>query len=209
MRGRISTADYRIRAVFRARARYDRGMTIEGLGTLLFGAAVLHTLAAGRIHAYAVRFPEGGVARNTLLLLGEVEIVFGLWAGIAILTYALRENGRAAVHYLEGRNYAEPLFVFTILTLAATRPIEVAARRLLKEYSRALRLLLPISLAGAELFGILSLGALAGSVITEPAAMTIAALLLRERFYQHPPVSHRLKFAILATLLVNISIAEP
>jgi hypothetical protein len=46
---------------------------------------------------------------------------------------------------------------------------------------------------------------LLGSFITEPAAMTLAAMILRDRFFRQEP-SSRLKYGTLGVLLVNISI---
>src|SRR5690606_19291212 len=51
----------------------------------------------------------------------------------------------------------------------------------------------------------LSLIPLLGSFITEPAAMTLAALLLRDRFYARG-LSTRLKYATIGVLFVNVSI---
>ncbi|HEX6734697.1 MAG TPA: putative Na+/H+ antiporter, partial [Azonexus sp.] len=44
-----------------------------------------------------------------------------------------------------------------------------------------------------------------GSLITEPAAMTLAALMLRDSYFQQP-LSSRLKYATLGALFVNVSI---
>jgi len=52
---------------------------------------------------------------------------------------------------------------------------------------------------------ILTIGPLLGSFITEPAAMTICALLLAERFYACKP-GMRLRYATLGLLFVNISV---
>jgi hypothetical protein len=52
---------------------------------------------------------------------------------------------------------------------------------------------------------ILTAGPLLGSFITEPAAMTICALLLARQFYDLEP-STRLKYATLGVLFVNVSI---
>ena len=52
----------------------------------------------------------------------------------------------------------------------------------------------------------LSLVPLLGSFITEPAAMTLAAMLLRDRVFAAPGLSVRLKYAALGVLFVNISI---
>ncbi|RME72927.1 MAG: hypothetical protein D6781_01340, partial [Verrucomicrobia bacterium] len=54
-------------------------------------------------------------------------------------------------------------------------------------------------------FSILTLGPVLGSFITEPAAMTISALLLASKFYELDP-SPRLKYATLGLLFVNVSV---
>ena len=45
----------------------------------------------------------------------------------------------------------------------------------------------------------------ASSLITEPAAMTLGALMLRERVFS-AAVSNKLKYATLGVLFVNVSI---
>ncbi len=52
---------------------------------------------------------------------------------------------------------------------------------------------------------ILTVGPVLGSFITEPGAMTICAVLLARQFYDLEP-SHRLKYATLGLLFVNVSI---
>ena len=51
----------------------------------------------------------------------------------------------------------------------------------------------------------LSLGPLLGSFITEPAAMTLLALLLKRRYFDRG-ISRRLAYATLGLLFVNVSI---
>jgi hypothetical protein len=65
--------------------------------------------------------------------------------------------------------------------------------------------LLPNARPVAVFFLCLGLVPLLGSFITEPAAMTLAALMLRDRFFSQG-VSTRLKYATLGMLFVNISI---
>jgi predicted cation transporter len=65
--------------------------------------------------------------------------------------------------------------------------------------------LLPAQPAVAGYFLSLSLVPLLGSLITEPAAMTLAALMLRERIFA-TNASNRLKYATLGVLFVNISV---
>ena len=56
-------------------------------------------------------------------LLGEVEVVFGVWAAILILVMAFVSRPEQAIAYLDSRNYAEPLLVFVLMVMAASRPL--------------------------------------------------------------------------------------
>ena len=51
----------------------------------------------------------------------------------------------------------------------------------------------------------LTVGPLLGSLITEPAAMTVTALVLRERYFG-PESTRSFRYLTLATLLVNVSV---
>ncbi len=150
-------------------------------------------------------------------LLGEVEAVFGIWTFVLFgLLIAWPGKGwDFACRYVESGDYAavlagvpppgpskfiEPLFVFIIMTLAAARPVMTLAARLLGGVARLLG-----DGTAARWFVILTLAPLFGSLITEPAAMTIGALLLSSQFYALQP-SERLKYATLALLFVNISV---
>ncbi|MEN9653461.1 MAG: hypothetical protein RL303_1181, partial [Verrucomicrobiota bacterium] len=152
-----------------------------------------------------------------LHLLGEVEAVFGIWTFVLFgLLIAWPGKGwDFACRYVESGDYAataaglpvagpskfvEPLFVFVIMTLAAARPVMTLAGRLLGGASRLLG-----DGTTARWFVILTLAPLFGSVITEPAAMTIGALLLSAQFYALRP-SDKLKYATLALLFVNVSV---
>jgi hypothetical protein len=107
----------------------------------------------------------------------------------------------AALTYVESLNFTEPLFVFAIMVVAASRAVLQESRRLVALTAR----LLPLPSAMAYFVVTLSLVPLLGSFITEPAAMTLAALILRDGFYAQP-ISNRLKYATLGVLFVNISI---
>src|SRR5690606_18258056 len=106
-----------------------------------------------------------------------------------------------ALHYLESRNFTEPMFVFVIMVVAASRPILNLALAAVDALAR----ILPLQLSVATYFVALALVPLLGSFITEPAAMTLAALLLRDRFY-NAGLSTRLQYATIGVLFVNISI---
>lgn len=183
---------------------------VEVTATLLFALAILHTFSASWIHGQANRYPEGSVTENVLRLLGEVEIVFGLWAGLFAVFLAVALSPIDAVRYLETRNYTEPLFVFVIMTMCATRPILNLVEQVMTGFTS-------VGANLANLFGfrisrdliefmiIMVIGPLLGSLITEPAAMTVCAFLLLRRFFSRTD-DVALKHAMLGLLFVNISI---
>ena len=172
--------------------------TIQLTGAILFALALLHTFAAPFIAAQAHRHPAHA---GLLHLLGEVEVVFGLWAGVLIVALALLGGGDAAIAYAESRHYAEPLFVFVVMVVAASRPVLETAQRLLSALARRAPPRTELALAWLSL----ALVPLAGSLITEPAAMTLAALVLSPQIFRRE-VPERLKYAALGVLFVNVSI---
>ena len=187
--------------------------------TALFLGAVVHALCAP-IFARAAHRREAKRAdfRSAVLhLLGEVEAVFGLWSFLMLLL-AVGWPGKGwafAVAYLESGDYAaavagraytgpfkylEPLFVFIVMVMASTRPIVETAQRVMNGVAAWFG-----GSPAARWFVVLTLAPLAGSLITEPAAMTIAAFLLSAQFYCLKP-SAGLRYATLALLFVNVSI---
>jgi hypothetical protein len=130
-----------------------------------------------------------------------VEVVFGLWAVALLAAFAAFRGWDAAAGYLNDRvDYTEALFVVVIMALASTRPIVVLAESAMRRAADAVG-----GTPAAWWFTILIVGPLLGSLITEPGAMTICALLLGRQFYDlHPPV--RLKYATLGLLFVNVSL---
>ncbi len=175
--------------------------SIEYAGAILFALAVLHTFCAKRFdHLSHTSKKHAGLWH----LMGEVEVVFGFWALVLVLFIAAIAGMASAVDYLEQQNFTEPLFVFVILVIAGTRPILYIAKRLVDRLVQVMRVL-PLSEPVAYYLVSLSLLPLLGSFITEPAAMTLAALMLRERYYKNA-ISQRLKYATLGVLLVNVSI---
>jgi hypothetical protein len=90
--------------------------------------------------------------------------------------------------------------VVIIMAISATRPVISFAEACLSRVA---------SFGGgtpaAWWFTLVAVAPILGSLITEPAAMTIAALLLGKKFFVHHP-SNSLKYATLGLLFVNISI---
>ena len=172
--------------------------TIQIVAAVLFATAVIHTFSAAAFERLAHRYPAHG---GVLHLLGEVEAVFGFWAMILIVFMGMAAGSEVAVGYIDSRNFTEPLFVFAIMVVAGSRPILHFATYLV----RLVAALIPLPRAIATYFVALAVLPLLGSFITEPAAMTLGAFLLRDRFYS-AGLSDRLKYATLGVLFVNVSI---
>jgi Na+/H+ antiporter NhaD/arsenite permease-like protein len=175
--------------------------SLELFSTACFALAILHTFSVKLFQGLASRYREGSVGENLFHLLGEVEVVFGLWAAIFLAYYALRAGPVEAVHYLESRNFTEPAFVFVIMGVCSTRPVISATGRAIVALSRVLPLPRPLAFYATTLV----VGPLLGSFITEPAAMTVTALLLLERLYKKG-ISRPLMYATLGLLFVSVSI---
>jgi Na+/H+ antiporter NhaD/arsenite permease-like protein len=185
--------------------------TIEIVATVLFVIAVIHTFLVSKFQHLAHRYPEGSIGENLFHFLGEVEAVFGIWSGIFILVYAATEGFMitdanhhvigGAVHFLESINYTEPAFVFVIMCMAATRPILLLTEKLITLLAK----IFPFPEKMSFYISALIFGPLLGSFITEPAAMTVTALLLLKNFYSDS-MSNNLRYATLGLLFVNISI---
>ena len=175
---------------------------IELLATVLFGLAVLHTFCVKRFAHWAHRYPPGSVTENFLHFLAETEVVFGLWAAALFLGIAaLKGSIHDAVVYIEGLNFTEPKFVLVIMVVAATRPVVTLAEKLISLVAR----LIPAREGVAFYIAALIFGPLLGSFITEPAAMTLLALMLKRRYFDRG-ISRKLAYATLGLLFVNISI---
>ena len=141
------------------------------------------------------------MAAEALHFLGEVEVVFGLWAVVLLVAMVGYAGWETAKHYFnDSVNYTEPLFVVVIMALASSRPIVGFAEASLRRVAN-----LGGATPAAWWVSILIIGPLLASFITEPGAMTICAMLLARQFYDLQP-STRLKYATLGLLFVNVSI---
>lgn len=171
---------------------------IQIIAATLFALAVIHTFSTKYFERLAHIQPRHAGIWH---LLGEVEVVFGFWAMILILSIFTVSGQQEAITYLESRDFTEPMFVFVIMVIAGTRPILDFAASTVQRAAH----LLPINTAMAMYFLLLSFVPLLGSFITEPAAMTLAALMLRDTLFSKE-MSNRLKYATVGVLFVNISI---
>jgi Na+/H+ antiporter NhaD/arsenite permease-like protein len=172
------------------------------IGAALFAVAIIHTFSTKFFEHLAHKRPaHAGIWH----LLGEVEVVFGFWALVLALAFFALEGKQAATAYLDSRNFTEPMFVFAIMVIAGTRPILQTANALVRGIAALLSKTLPLRGSLATYFTVLTVVPLLGSFITEPAAMTLAALILAGAFFSRS-MSSRLRYATLGVLFVNISI---
>ena len=175
---------------------------IEIAATVLFVLAVLHTFAVKYFARWAHKYPHGSIPENTLHFLAETEVVFGLWAAVLFLCIAAIECSLdKAVHYIEGLNFTEPKFVLVVMVVAATRPVVALAEGILNVIAYRL----PMRQGLAFYISALAIGPLLGSFITEPAAMTLLAIVLKRRYFDQQ-ISRTLAYATLGLLFVNVSI---
>src|SRR5688572_8520544 len=192
------------------------------VATIIFGLAIIHTFLAPKIMHVAHRWrdehrerirqrgpeqrPEPAVEdvsfkAEVAHFFGEVEAVFGLWVIPLLFAFLIFKDWGAAQHYVTNTvHFTEPMFVVVIMAIAATRPILLTAERAMRFFAR-----LGGGGPAASWFSILTIGPLLGSFITEPAAMTISALLLARSFYELRPPA-RFAYATLGLLFVNVSI---
>ena len=192
------------------------------VATIIFFLAILHTFLAPKFMHLAHRFerehrerllkeakirgarsPREAVSFSAQMFhfFGEIEAIFGIWIVPLLIAMTIVKGWPTARDFIgHGLDFTEPLFVVIIMTMAASRPI-------LKLSEQALSVIahLGTGSVAAWWFTILAVGPLLGSFITEPAAMTISALLLAERFYSRKP-SPKLAYATLGLLFVNVSV---
>ena len=184
---------------------------------VIFLLAICHTFAAGKImhlsneiqHRYEEkkkqegREGEGDVSFVGQLLhfLGEVEAIFGIWVLVLMGAIAGFKGWDTVVYYVNHKVvYIEPMFVVVIMTISATRPILNFSEHIMRNIAK-----LGKESVAAWWLTILTVAPVLGSFITEPAAMTIAALLLAKQFYRLKP-NPKFMYATLGLLFVNISV---
>ncbi|VTU21206.1 hypothetical protein H6CHR_01543 [Variovorax sp. PBL-H6] len=173
-------------------------ISIHWIAAAIFAVALLHTFSAKQFERLSHRYPRHA---GLLHLLGEVEVVFGFWAIVLVVVMAVVAGGKEALDYAESRNYTEPLFVFVVMVIAASRPVLRTVMSLVNTIAG----IAPIRTELATAWLGLAAVPLLGSLVTEPAAMTIAALLLAPQIFR-PHVPEGVKYLALGVLFVNVSI---
>ena len=186
------------------------------VATTIFLLAIVHTFLSSKFLAVAHQWadehkkrveageaPRYSVSHRAELFhfLGEVEAIFGLWAVVLGLAMFAFFDASTFVDYVShGVDFTEPMFVVVIMTLASTRPVLWLAEVILGRVASWLG-----GTLGAWWLTVLTVGPLLGSAITEPAAMTISAMLLARKFYDLEP-SETFKYATIGLLFVHVSV---
>lgn len=186
------------------------------IATIVFILAIIHTFMAKKFLALAHHYEKLpqyqtsssvpkeqrpiNIRASICHYLGEIEVIFGIWAMVLGVLLTLLKSWETTLYYFSNRNYTEPLFVVVIMAISASRPIIKFAESALKKFAS-----LGNGSPAAWWLTLLIIAPILGSFITEPAAMTIAALLLSKKFYDLEP-SNRFKYGTLGLLFVNISV---
>jgi hypothetical protein len=190
------------------------------LTLLIFFLAIVHTLLTHKIRQYADKVEskhrkrlkkknlpneERGRERvsffaECLFFLGEVEVVFAVWAIPLFALIAFFYNWTVALDYINTRDYSEALYVVVIMIIASTRPIVLFTEMILRVIANLFG-----SSVTAWWFVVMTIGPITGSVLTEPAAMVLCCMLLSRKFYSYHP-SVPLAYATLGLLFVNVSV---
>jgi hypothetical protein len=173
------------------------------VATIIFLLAVIHTFMAGSFQKLAHKLEhqhrekmqalgrtadekgyhnakdETSFSATICHFLGEVEAIFGIWCVPLLLSILFFFGWGSSTYYIDNVvNYTEPMFVVVIMAIASTRPVLKFSEKVLGAIA---------SFGGrspkAWWYSILIVAPLLGSFITEPAAMTIAALLLAKTIY--------------------------
>lgn len=206
--------------VIKARAAAD---PFNVAASVIFLLAILHTFASSTFLKLSHRYeheheeelkrrgrkdadhpdgvPEVSFKATLFHFLGEVEAVFGLWV-IALAAAAVHYHSWEDFKLYVGKDrvFIEPLFVVVVMAIASSRPVLRFAEMMMSKAAA-----LGKGSPSAWWLSVLILAPILGSFITEPAAMTIGALLLAKRFYRHRPPA-KLAYATLGLLFVNISV---
>lgn len=178
---------------------------IEIIATVCFFLAIIHIFSVSRFEKLAKRYAHDDPKHDFFHMLAEIETVFGIWAVIFAILFFFTEGFQPMYDYLSSRNYTEGLFVPVVMVIAATRPVLKAVNGIVMSIARLMNHVPGVKGSVALYFVVLALVPILGSFITEPAAITLAALILYKQFYSKE-ISKKLKYATIATLFVNVSI---
>ena len=192
------------------------------VASVIFLLAILHTFFAVPITKYSHKIQaehdakirremaaegESATAKDMVSFkatffhfVGEIEAIFGIWVLALMGAIAAFYDMSTVKSYISSVNFTEPMFVVIIMAFASTRPVLRFAENALSFFAKWGK-----ETPAAWWLSILIVAPILGSFITEPGAMTIAAMLLAKKFYKLKP-SNMLAYGTLGLLFVNISV---
>lgn len=189
----------------------------QKISLIFFIIALIHTFLAPLLLRFKL-FKKG-----VLHYLTEVEFVFPFWAMLFCLSLLYKYSYNFTADYLKEISFIEPIFVWVMLLICSCKPLLEGVKfitQMLAEFlNRKLNLLnfkkINLKSENPEIpktshfnaiyfFLILCFVPLLGSIITEVAAMTLAAMMLKPYFKQ---MGQKFAYLAITTLCLNISIA--
>ncbi|MBK1834192.1 putative Na+/H+ antiporter [Roseibacillus ishigakijimensis] len=195
------------------------------VATLIFICAIAHTFMAGWFNKMAHHEEEKHRERinklgltaaakpqpdaqddvsfkaTILHFFGEVEAIFGIWIiALAAAAIGFYDWEAFKLYVTYDRVFTEPMFVVIIMAIAASRPVLRFAEGVMAKAAD-----LGHGSPAAWWLSVMTIAPILGSFITEPAAMTIGALLLAKKIYKHKP-NPIFAYATLGLLFVNVSV---
>lgn len=174
---------------------------VELLASVIFFCAIIHTFLVGKFIKLAEQYREGSIQENLFHFFAEIEAVFGIWSALFLIIMCFHSGFNWPIDYLETLNFTEPAFVFVIMAMSGTRPVVKLAEHLITAVSK----LIPVHEKVSFYISSMVFGPLLGSFITEPAAMTVTALIILKYFFSQK-MSEKFKYATIGLLFVNVSI---
>ncbi|MCH9703986.1 MAG: putative Na+/H+ antiporter, partial [Chlamydiae bacterium] len=178
---------------------------------VIFILAVIHTFMTPHLHVWASQLRMRQIERpyrwrfyyflsEFVQLCSEIEVVFGLWLVPLFLWASAFTSWQGIKDYVITRDYTFALYIMVIVVVVGSRPIISFAERVLEFFARIGK-----DSAGAWWLAIMSIGPLLGSILKEPGAMALSAILLSKKFYPYQP-SRSFQYATLGLLFANISV---
>lgn len=171
------------------------------IATFCFAGAIVHSLSVSWFAKLSHRFQHRTFASTVFHFFAEIEVVFGIWAGLYVVTRMFNHGMTPALEWLDSKTFDEAAFVSIIMAMSATKPIITLSSRVITAIAK----LFFLPRLQSVYLTTLILGPLLGSFITEPAAMTVSALLLKKEIFSKTR-NLKMVYSSLATLFVNVSI---
>ncbi|CCB85693.1 putative uncharacterized protein [Parachlamydia acanthamoebae UV-7] len=180
---------------------------------ILLGIALVYNFLSRKVLALPDNWQKEQATEQTVVLthsknplkylshyIKTIRRVFGIWIIPLVASITFLYDWKAAINFLNTRNYTEALFISVIMTIASSHPIMNLAESFIRKVAS-----LGKESPGAWWVSLLTIGPILGAVITEAGAMIVTCLLLAKQFYTRP-VSQKLAYATLGLLFTHISL---